>query len=238
MAVSILYKREFKINDKIKVVIPTVGQVLDNEDEYYGMVTTITAMPIDMMVQLDELGIDYTEINSFELFMMMFRGLFASDTSLVFGDMDVSKFTIGQNNENGQMVLIDSENDIVIDRLVYEKIATVLRRIHGFEKNVRKPGNEEAKRYLLEREKKKRMRKPVNRESQIEPLIISMVNTEQYKYNYDETLDLTIYQFNQSVRQIVKKVDYDNRMFGIYSGTISSKDIKQDDLTWITHNSN
>jgi len=238
LAVSILYKREFKINDKIKVVIPTVGQVLDNEDEYYGMVTTITAMPIDMMVQLDELGIDYTEINSFELFMMMFRGLFASDTSLVFGDMDVSKFTIGQNNENGQMVLIDSENDIVIDRLVYEKIATVLRRIHGFEKNVRKPGNEEAKRYLLEREKKKRMRKPVNRESQIEPLIISMVNTEQYKYNYDETLDLTIYQFNQSVRQIVKKVDYDNRMFGIYSGTISSKDIKQDDLTWITHNSN
>ena len=29
---NLLYEHEYVINDKIKVVIPTVGQVLDNED--------------------------------------------------------------------------------------------------------------------------------------------------------------------------------------------------------------
>ena len=62
-----------------------------------------------------------------------------------------------------------------------------------------------------------------------------MVNTEQYKYGYESTRDLSIYQFNESVRQIIKKVDYDNRMYGVYSGTVSAKDLSQDDLNWLTH---
>lgn len=33
-------------------MIPTVGEVLENEDNYYSMVSMLTAMPIDMMVQL------------------------------------------------------------------------------------------------------------------------------------------------------------------------------------------
>ena len=70
-------------------------------------------------------------------------------------------------------------------------------------------------------------------------MIISVVNTEQFKYNYESVKSLTIYQFNESVYQIVRKVDYDNRMHGVYAGTIDAKELKQDDLTWlITNNHN
>ena len=72
-------------------------------------------------------------------------------------------------------------------------------------------------------------------ESELESLIIAMVNTEQYKYDFEGTRELSIYQFNESVRQIIKKVDYDNRMYGIYTGTINPKELSPDDLNWLIH---
>lgn len=235
MAINLLYKKEWPVNDKIKIMIPTVGQIIENEDAYYALVATLTASPYDMMVVLDDAGIDFTQINSYEMFIILFNGLKEMDTRLVFGDLDLKKFRLQENKENGQIVLCDVENDIVIDRAIYEKIATVLRTIHGYEKNNKKVQDDETKKYLLERARKKRARKHKQTESQLETLIVAMVNTEQYKYDYDSTLDLTIYQFNESVHQIIKKVDYDNRIYGIYSGTISAKDMKKDELNWLVH---
>lgn len=233
---NLLYQRQYAINDSIKIVIPTVGEVIDNEDEYYSLISLLTAMPIDLMVRLDEVGIDYTEINEYELFILLFEGMKNQDTHLVFGDLDLSKFEIMVNQQNGNVVLRDEENDITIDRAIHGQIAGVLRKIHHLEKNRRKPANEEAKKYMMERAKAK-MRRNKNRkqDSQLEGLIIAMVNTEQYKYDFERTRELTIYQFNESVRQIIKKVDYDNRMHGVYAGTISVKDMSPDDLNWLTH---
>lgn len=235
MAINLLYQRDYKITDKVSVVIPTVEEVLRDEDGYYGLVSTITAMPIDMCVQLDDMGIDFTSINEYELFLMMFNGMKEVDTSLIFKGIDLKKFQIAQSEQNSQFVMVDRENDIVIDRLVYEKTAMILRKIHGFEKNNKTPGNKDAKDYLIERTRKKMKHSARNKESQIEPLIVAMVNTEQFKYGYEETLGLTIYQFNESVRQIIKKVDYSNRMIGVYSGTVNVKDVSKDDLNWLVH---
>ena len=58
---------------------------------------------------------------------------------------------------------------------------------------------------------------------------------EEIKYDFESVKNLSIYQFNESVKQIIRKVDYDNRMFGVYSGTISAKDLSQEDLDWLTH---
>lgn len=233
---NLLYKKQYEINDSIKIVIPSVGEIIDNEDNYYSIITVLTAMPIDLMVPLDDAGIDYTEINEYDLFLLMSAGLKTQDTSLVFGDLDLTKFEISVNQQNGKIVLYDAENDIVIDRATHARIAGVLRKIHHLEKNRRKPANKEAKEYMLKRAREK-MRRNRNRkqESQLEPLIIAMVNAEQYKYDFEGTRELSIYQFNESVRQIIKKVDYDNRMYGIYAGTINAKELSQDDLNWLTH---
>ena len=60
-----------------------------------------------------------------------------------------------------------------------------------------------------------------------------MVNTEQYKYDFEGTRELSIYQFNESVRQIINKVDYDNRMIGVYTGNINTKELSQQDFNWL-----
>lgn len=233
---NLLYQREYPINDSIRIIIPTVGEIIDDEDAYYSLVSVLTAMPVDMLVQLEDAGIDFTSINEYELFLLLFAGIKSQDTSLIFGDLDLSKFKMAVNEQNGNVVLLDEEHDIKIDRAIHGQIAGVLRKIHHLEKNNRKPANEEAKKFMLERARaKQRRRKNRKEDSQLESLIVAMVNTEQYKYGFEGTRELSIYQFNESVRQVIKKVDYDNRMYGIYAGTVNAKDLSQDDLNWLTH---
>lgn len=233
---NLLFRKQVEINNSIKIIIPTVGQILDNEDSYYNLVSVLTAMPIDCMVQLDNAGIDFTSINEYELFLLMFSELRSQDTSLIFGDLDLSKFTMAVDERNGNIALVDKEHNLTIDRAIHDQIAGILRKIHHLEKNRKKPANKEAKEFMLKRARDKiRRHKNQNEYSQIESLITAMVNTEQYKYNFEETKNLSIYQFNESVRQIIKKVDYDNRMYGVYAGTINVKDLSQDDLNWLIH---
>lgn len=234
--INLLYKKTYPINDSIGIVVPTVGEILDDEDGYYSLVSILTAMPIDLMVQLDDAGIDFSEIDEYELFLLMFQGIREQNTKLVFGDLDLKLFEMAVNEQNGEYVLLDREHDIVIDRAIHGLIADALRKIHHLEKDIRKPGNEAAKKYLIERARKKQKRQKNRKEiSQIEQLIVAMVNTEQYKYDFEGTRELSIYQFNESVRQVIQKVDYDNRMYGVYTGNINAKELSQDDLNWLTH---
>ena len=233
---NLLYKQEYAINEHIKIQIPTVGEVLDNEDDYYTMVTMLTAMPVDMMVQLDDIGVDFTAINEYELFLILFNALKDKDTSLIFGELDLKPFRSAVNPQNNTIVLRNKETGVVIDRGIQGQIASVLRKIHNLKRNNRKPANQEAREYMLQRarEKMRRRSKRMN-DSQLEGLIVAMVNTEQFHYGFEGTRELSIYQFNESVRQVIKKIDYDNRMHGVYAGTVNAKELSQDDLNWLTH---
>ena len=234
---NLLYEKQYAINDDISIVIPSVGDVIDNEDDYYSLVTTLTASPIDFQVQLDDVGIDYTSINEWDLFLLLFNSAIKDkQTSLVFGDLDLSKFIMAVNEQNGQVVIVDPDTGVTIDRAILSQIASVLRKLHHLEKNRRKPANEEAKKFMLDRARAKAQRQKNRKsESQLESLIVALVNTEQYKYDFEGTRELSIYQFNESVRQVIKKVDYDNKMYGVYTGSISAKELSNDDLNWLTH---
>lgn len=232
---NLLYRRDYPVTDSISVVIPTVGQILDNEDLYNDVVSAFTAMPIDFMVQLDDAGIDFTTINAFDLFIMLSEGLKKVDTSLVLKDINLSEFELCVNNQTKKLVLYNQESGIEIGRREHSQIASTLRRINHLEKNRKKPGNDDAKQYMLERMRQKMKRHPRAEASQLEQLIVAMVNTEQFKYDFESVRNITIYQFNECVRQIVNKVNYDNRMIGVYSGTVNVKELSQDELNWLVH---
>lgn len=239
---NLLYEDHICIDEKIKIKIPTVGEILQNEDDYYSVISILTAMPIDFMVQLDDLGIDFSQISEYELFLRLFPCLQSMDTSLVFSGLDLNNFEYAQREGNDQVVgddaivLVDRIHDIVIDKKVYLKIAATLRSIHGIKKDIRTPANKEAKEYMIEvarrRQKRKRGR---SEKSHLEIKIVALVNTQQYKYDFESTKGLTIYQFNESVKQIIKKIDYENRMIGVYSGTIKVSDMSEADLNWMIH---
>ena len=233
---DMLFRHVIDVNDYIHIPIPTVGEALEYEDVYDSLVFVLTATPYDMMVQLDDMGFDYTEITEYEMFLLFWAYVANSDTRLIFGDLDCSKFQFAQDVNTGMIVLRDNENDYTIDQGIQIDIANALRKINHLTKNHRKPGNEDAKEYLLKRARARQRaaaRKP--HESQLESTICAMVNAPEFKYDYESVKGLTIYQFNESVRQVIHRVDYDKRMIGVYAGTVDASKLSNDAFNWLTH---
>ena len=104
---NILYKKQIAINDSISIVIPKVGEIIDDEDTYYNLVSILTAMPIDFMVLLDDAGIDFTAINAYQMFLMLFNTIKETDTHMLFGNLDLKSFEMAVSEQNGQIVLLD-----------------------------------------------------------------------------------------------------------------------------------
>lgn len=229
-----LYAKSLPVSDSISIVVPSVGEILDNEDQYYEAVSTIIATPYDMMVQLDDAGIDFTKINDYELFCLLFPRLKELDTHLLFGELDIRNVQTAVDERDGKLLLVDPETDLRIDRVVHNQICNQLRKMLHITKDVKSPGNDEAKRYMIERARRKQKRLSKKKpESQIENCVIALVNTEQFPYNYESVRNISILQFYASLNQIVHKIKYDNTMVGFYAGTIKLEDIKMDDRTWI-----
>lgn len=238
MGKGLLYARSYPVNDKISIRIPTVGEILEDEARYNSILSCVISTPYDFMVYLDDMGIDFEKLTDYDLFLLLFPSLQATDTSILFGDLDLSKFSPAINEENGQVVLLNAEDDIVIDRGVHDLICQAIRKINHLEKINRRPGNSEAKKYMIERARIKLQRaaRRKKQSSELEKLIVALVNTEEFKYGYEGVLDLTIYQFRASVDQIIRKIHFNNTMIGVFAGTVKAKELPQDDLTWIPIN--
>lgn len=234
---NLLYQDSIEVTNKIAIAIPTVGQVIDNESDYYMLVSMLTAMPIDFMVLLDDMGLDFSVMTEYELFLNLFPYIKTVRASaLIFKDLDLTKFCLAKNTNDGSIVYVDVENDIVIDKKIHSMISSAIRKLHNLKKDIRKPANIEAKEYMLDVAKRRARRRALRPEkSQIESIIVAMVNSPEFKYDFRSVRDISIYQFNESVRQVIKRVDYGNRMYGIYTGTIKSSDISKEDLNWLTH---
>lgn len=71
---------DIRITDKIIVTQPTIDQIIEfGEKRYFSAVHTLTGVGADFKWQLwDYFGIDYTEIDDFELFKKMICGLLSS----------------------------------------------------------------------------------------------------------------------------------------------------------------
>ena len=233
---SLLNATSVDIVPNLSIRIPTVGEILEDEDKYYEIVSSLTATPFQYMVQLDDIGIDYTQITDYQLFMMLFPMYAKSDLSLLFSDLDTSDFGIYINQQDNSQVIYSPNNNIIIDELIYNDLADTIRKINLFEKVKSKPGNESARKYLLEKERKKQKRnakKP--KEPYLEKLVIALVNTSEFPYNYETCMDLSIYKFNQSFKQIQQKITFDNTMIGVYAGTVdTSKMTNKDALSWVS----
>ena len=226
------------INENISIYSPTIGEIYDyGESEYYRIAQLLTSVPYDLMVQLDDIGIDYETITEYQLFLMMFESFKdnGKDLSIIFGDSEIESLRVAENLKTKQYEVINLDNNCIIDLDTQKKISDGIRKIHFWTKNERKAGNAEAKRYLIERNRlklKRASRKPMP--SFLDEGIIKMVNTEEFKYDYEQCMDLSIYKFNASLQQIPKKKNWEQTMNGAYFGTVDLKKIDIDKIHWMS----
>lgn len=233
---SLLKSNSYKINDKISIHVPTVNEIYEFGDKsYYSISQTLVSTPFDLMVELDDVGIDYETITDYQLFILMMESIAMNenDTSIIFGDLNLKKFQEAINSKNGEKILWDKDNDIIIDQMIALEISNAIRKIHFWEPSIGKAANGEAKKYLIERNRKKKQRLTRKQyQSFLDNIIITLVNTEEFPYNYETVMDLSIYKLNASFRQIQKKKNWEQTMNGVFFGTVDMSKIDIEKINW------
>lgn len=233
---SVLFGDEYPINDYISMKQPTLGEIIAiGEQEYFTVLHTLCAIPSDMKSRLWDLGIDYEEMEDFELFVKLISTIPKEYSTLFFTEeIDFQNLTPSINKDTGDLVLCNFDNGLIIDKYAYLQIVGYLRYLHDMKPKIEKAGNKETKKLLIELDRQDiEMNKNKPFKSFFVPLIIAMVNTEEFNYDYETIKNLNIGAFMASVKQIQHKKNVMALLQGCYSGMIDTSKIKTKELAWI-----
>lgn len=235
-----IYRGEdFVVSDYITIHQPTLDEICRyGEREYYSMVYQLTSTPQSMKAQLWDMGVDYTKISPFELFYSILYHLFPQEkTSILFGDLDFTKFQVLQRKDNGDTLLhqIIHNEEVIIDEYTYNVIMDYLRQVHDIVKDEKRPANETTKMLLIEDAREEYERnKQKEYHSQLKNLVSSMVNCDGFKYNHSQVWDMKINAFMDSVKRISKIKNAELLLQSGYSGFgINLKAVNKKQLDWL-----
>lgn len=245
MAISLLGETEYRINDKVTVLIPTLGEYRDKKkrDQYDSLMSLFMTTPSNYMLQLHKLGRDFRKIDEYTFFLELFYGEYflsekeKSDSTIMFKGIDFSKLHFGE--DNNKTVLVDDNGDVVIDEYAYIQIGLLIAELFNTSKYRKNPANDIAYEYFLELEEEhQRNAKRIKRKNQNEfdELIVALVCNQGFPYTFKTVNELTVYDFYCCVKQIIKNTNYQNLMRGVYSGfgSVDIKKIKKSELNYLS----
>jgi signal peptidase I len=223
----------YVVNKYITITQPTIGQIAEyGERKYYSMVHTITAISSDMKSQLFDMGLDYEQIEDFQLFMMLAPTLSQESTAILFGDIDFTKLAPIQNPQNGEVVLCDRATGVVIDIVAYEKIVNYLRKVHGLKKKVEFAANKFTKKILIEEDRRNiELNKTKPYQSFLTPLVSAV--KVRMGYTKDYVRNMGIYEFTDDIARLQIIHNADALLHGMYGGMIDVKKIDKGALNWM-----
>lgn len=231
---TLLSGKQVKITDKITYSQPKLYDVIRfGEQEYYQILSNMTAIPSDMKSVLWDAGIDWMQFSDMELFFAMTHSIPVEKTSIFFPGIDFQKFVLVKN-QNDDLVMYSKDQDIIIDPFVFAKMQTCLCKSHGIKKKVERAGNKYTKQILIEEDRQNRnINKNKEFKSNLYGLVSAMVNYAGFKYNYETVWDLTMYQFMDAVQRS-RLIDSTNHLLnGVYAGTVDGKKIKNEKFNWM-----
>lgn len=191
----IYFGDDYVINDHIKIHQPTIGEVADyGEAQYFSMVHSLCAIPSDMKAILWDMGIDWCELDDFSLFQMLSQTLTPDKTGILFGDLDFSKMRPFKNKQNDEIVLADKETGIIIDKLIYIRIVTYLRKLHNITPKVEKTKSKTVKKWLIEEDRKKM---ETSKNKPFRSYLLPLISAVKVKQGYTKTYirNMGLYEF-------------------------------------------
>lgn len=191
----IYFGDDYVVNDHIKIHQPTIGEVADyGEAQYFSMVHSLCAIPSDMKAILWDMGIDWCELDDFSLFQMLSQTLTPDKTGILFGDLDFSKMRPFKNKQNDEIVLADKETGIIIDKLIYTRIVTYLRKLHNITPKVEKTKSKTVKKWLIEEDRKKM---ETSKNKPFRSYLLPLISAVKVKQGYTKTYirNMGLYEF-------------------------------------------
>ena len=240
MKCNLIGRKKYKINDNIYIHIPTLKEIRGDSEEdeinYNKTIIDFVTSSTDYMVELYDCGINFEDLEddySFFIYKHIISkdSVFPSDCHLVFNDVYKSDFRVIENN--GDYYIFDNINDIIIDRKIFNDISDVICKSLFIEKKHRKFSNKRSREYAINREKKVRERNKNKKKtsSNLDEVILFAVNNSNFKYDFENVLDLTIYDFYASIKQIQKNESVEHLMLGGYTGNLKLTEFTQKELS-------
>ena len=223
----------YVINDKIKVLQPNLRQVFEfGERQYFSVVQTLCSTSSNMKAQLADMNLNWETIEDFQMFMMLAPTMGQDKTKLVLGDLDLTKFKIFENKENGEPVMVDQENNIVIDRLIYMRIVEYLRKVHGLTRAYDRTKSQFVHDMAIEMDREEmalNAKKPYK--SFLWPLVSSVKARQGYTKSY--VLDMQVFEIVHEANRLQVIVQTDAVLTGAHSGMVDAKKIPKDSFNWM-----
>lgn len=233
-ALYLYFGDDYVINDKIKLSQPTIGQIVDyGEAQYFSMIHTMCAIPSDVKSMLwDQMQLDWTIVEDFDLFIMLSRTMTQNRTEIIFGDIDFSKMRPFRNNQNGEIVLADKESGVIIDKLIYTRIVNYLRKLHNITPKPEKAKGKRAKQAMIDEDRRNR---EFNKDKPFRSYLLPLISAVKVKQGYtrDYIRNMGLFEFFDDVARLSIVTNSEHLLTGIYSGGIDASKIKKEELNWM-----
>lgn len=225
---------DYVINDSIKVLQPTIRKIAEfGERDFFSVVHTVTAIPSDMKSQLWDMGLDWMEVDDFELFVMLAQTLTPDRTKLLFGDLDFSKLRpFNHPHIEGEIILADKESGILIDKMIHYRIISYLRKAFNITPKVEKAKNEITKRILIEEDRRKIEQ---NKNKPFKSFLLPLISSVKVKQGYTKeyVLNMGYVEFFDELNRLQVIHNADHLLSACYAGTIDMKKINKAELNWM-----
>lgn len=232
-ALALYFGDPYKVNQYITIFQPKMGQIVEyGEREYYSMVQTLTAIPSEMKANLWDMGLDWTQLTDFQLFLMLSQSLPQEKTQILLGDINLQQMKPVENLQNGEIVLRDAETGIVIDELAYKKISAYICKMHNLTKKVEKAANEFTKKFMIDEDRQKseyHRKQPYK--SFLMPLVSSLKTRQGYTLDY--VRNMGVVEFFDEINRLQIIVNTDALLGGSYSGFCDTSKIPKKNFNWM-----
>ena len=259
-----------QITNSISFKHPIIQDILDidkehlglhSENMYYSMVNVFLTDPYDYMVFLDDKGIDYETVKSFDVFCMLFNDYIEKIQSFTNECSEEQLSSLFQNNiyfnavkfffgidnffiakdSNGEKVIGYGDGKFLLNSDIYDYITEFVRKINGIPDTEKiYPEDEWAKQILIEDERERLKKQAKKREKGEEETnkdrLGNLISSLTWSCNGGVTPfnrnQLHMYDLIDGINRTDKLLHYKNTMTGYYSGCIEKKNINFNELHW------
>lgn len=228
------------LDGTLTIYQPTIGDIVKiGEDKFYQTLNIFIANTTSYRLMLWEVGVDWNVISDFELFMMIYKGINADVSNLLF-NIDLSlcepySLTLG---EDTQPILLYNQDgkQIVINEEVYNHMHQYLQNVFSMFPEEKLTKDPVMKHWLIDKDKRQLAREEKKKDKEsfsMRSIISSCVNHPGFKYNLKQLKEVGVCEFYDSVRRLQTYESATALLKGMYSGFVDGSKIKPDDYNFM-----
>lgn len=217
----------------IRIVEPTIGDILEiGEENFYQAMSPFVYNSTSIRLTLWNHGVDWCKVSDIEVFYFLFDHITQLDQTektyekvyqLIFPNTDFTQYELykyrPENSEKDSFYLHNKFTNTVLLEEDFMQIAEYIREMLNTHPKVEKAKGKTTKKWMIDEDRMKQAQnKDKEYESNLLPLVSSLINHPGFKYNLKQLKEVGIVQFYDAVQRLQIYEGTRALLQGSYSG--------------------